>query len=238
MPEPDVEPIIWLRPEVTGRGRPPGYTRAQIARAAVDLADADGLEALTMRRVATAIGAGAMSLYRYVRTKDELYALMLEEIAPRPRPADVEGSSCRAVLRAMAWQIRTLVRQHPWYPEVGAAVGLPGPRAARGLETVFAALSADGLSDREIQQAVSSVLMYAIAATQNDLAEDRAIQRSGLTAEQWHARQRRYLAALDAEGDVPTLCRLATTAREGLDGDALFGRTLEVLLDGVAAPRG
>jgi AcrR family transcriptional regulator len=232
MPSSDVEPIIWLRPEVTGRGRPPTYSRAQLAQAAVELADAEGLEALSMRRVAARIGAGTMSLYRYVRTKDELYALMLDEIAPAPQ-LDADDLTWRTILREIAWGIRTLVLQHPWYPEVSAAVGLPGPRGARGLETLMAALSTRGLSDEEIQQALYSVLLYAIAATQNDLAEARAIQRSGLTPARWRAQQQRYLTALAAEGRTPTLCRLSVGART--DGDALFARMLDTLLDGIEA---
>jgi hypothetical protein len=97
------------------------------------------------------------------------------------------------------------------------------------------ALSTHGLSDAEIQQALYSVLLYAVAATQNDLAETRAIQRSGLAPGQWRAQQQRYLAALDAEGSTPTLCRVSVGARP--DSDALFTRMLDALLDGIEATR-
>src|SRR5215468_4033019 len=72
---------IWLRPEHAAVGRPAQRSRAEVTAAAVAIADRDGLEAVSMRRVAAELGTGAASLYRYVETRDELLDLMTDEVA-------------------------------------------------------------------------------------------------------------------------------------------------------------
>jgi AcrR family transcriptional regulator len=68
--------VIWLRPEQAEAGRPAERSRAQVTAAAATVADQDGLDAVTMRRVAAELGTGAASLYRYVATRDDLLDLM------------------------------------------------------------------------------------------------------------------------------------------------------------------
>src|ERR1700728_4760110 len=70
--------LIWLRPEPSGRK--PRYTRAEIARAAIGIADTEGFDAVTMKRIAAALGAGTMTLYYYVRNKADIVALMQDTI--------------------------------------------------------------------------------------------------------------------------------------------------------------
>ena len=81
--------MIWARPERAAKGPAPSRSRAQIAAAAVQLADDEGLEAVSMRKVAAALGIGAASLYRYIESKDELYELMVDHVegedGPLPR---------------------------------------------------------------------------------------------------------------------------------------------------------
>src|SRR5882724_5774957 len=72
-------PVIWTRLAPTARGRRPGLTHTRIAQAAIAIADAEGLEAVSMRRVAAALGVGAMSLYRYVASRDDVVVLMVDE---------------------------------------------------------------------------------------------------------------------------------------------------------------
>ncbi|MCL2734284.1 MAG: TetR/AcrR family transcriptional regulator, partial [Actinomycetia bacterium] len=75
------DPVIWLRPEHAPVGRPAERSRAEITAAAVELADREGLPAVSMRRVAGALGTGAASLYRYVATRDDLLDLMTDSTA-------------------------------------------------------------------------------------------------------------------------------------------------------------
>ncbi|NUR05314.1 MAG: TetR/AcrR family transcriptional regulator, partial [Streptomyces sp.] len=76
-----VPEVIWARPERTGRGPKPAFTRADIAAAAVKVADEGGLDAVSMRHVAAELGCGTMSLYNYVPRKEDLYELMVDAIS-------------------------------------------------------------------------------------------------------------------------------------------------------------
>src|SRR6202167_3531352 len=92
--------VIWARPERAAKGPAPSRSRAQIATAAVELADAEGLEAVSMRRVATALGIGAASLYRYLESKDELYDLMVDHVEGEDGPPPPLTGDWRADLSA------------------------------------------------------------------------------------------------------------------------------------------
>lgn len=77
---PAVPEVIWARPERAGRGPKPAFSRADIAAAAVRIADAEGLDAVSMRKVAAELGCGTMSLYNYVPRKEDLHELMLDAV--------------------------------------------------------------------------------------------------------------------------------------------------------------
>src|ERR1700761_1876534 len=111
-------PGIWLRPERSPVGRPARYTRAEITAAALRLADAEGLDAVAMRRVAAELGTGAASLYRYVETRDELLDLMTDATAAEydlPAPSDDgPAGGWLAGLVAIGEQARAIGRRHRW----------------------------------------------------------------------------------------------------------------------------
>jgi len=92
----EVPKVIWARPERRGRGPAPSLRREDIAKEAVKIADADGIEAVSMRSLAAALGVGATSLYRYVESKEEVIDLMVDhtfgvdfhfEASGDPRPS-------------------------------------------------------------------------------------------------------------------------------------------------------
>src|SRR5690242_5474592 len=91
-------PLIWTRLAPTARGRRPGLTHGQIAQAAIALADAEGLEAVSMRRVASALGVGAMSLYRYVASRDDVVELMVDEAIGELSAGGGDPGDWRAIL--------------------------------------------------------------------------------------------------------------------------------------------
>ncbi|WP_274536962.1 TetR/AcrR family transcriptional regulator [Kitasatospora sp. CB01950] len=131
---------IWLRPEQSRAGRPAERSRAEITAAAVELADREGLDAVSMRRVATALGTGAASLYRYVATRDELLDLMTDSVAAEydlPAP----GGDWQADLLAVARQARQIMRRHPWLPALVIGRPVLGPHGADLLEHVLAVLA-------------------------------------------------------------------------------------------------
>ena len=118
------------------RGRPPAFTRDQVVDAAIAVADAEGLAAVTFRRVATEIGAGAMSLYTYVSDKDRLIDLMVDRVAA--------GIAWPADLLALAVTQRDLMHRHPWLPAALPNRRLTGTNMLGYLEAGLAALAPSG----------------------------------------------------------------------------------------------
>src|SRR5689334_18132683 len=111
-----------MRPERNSRGPDPAYSREQITAAAVKIADAEGLEAVSMRRIAREVNAGAMSLYRYIGSKDDLIELMIDTVQGE-EPLPERSGDWRADITAVADLMRAHLRRHPWLAAV--SVGRP-----------------------------------------------------------------------------------------------------------------
>jgi AcrR family transcriptional regulator len=138
MTEADTSDLIWLRPEPSERR--PRFSRDQITATAVRIADAEGFGAVTMKRIATELGAGTMSLYYYVRTKADVVALMQDAIlADLLIPNDELPSQWREAVTVIARRTRDVLLAHPW-----SIVSLDdaqfGPNAMRHIEQSLAAL--------------------------------------------------------------------------------------------------
>ncbi|MBL7491976.1 TetR/AcrR family transcriptional regulator [Frankia sp. AgB1.9] len=138
MTEPKTSGLIWLRPEPSGRR--PRLRREQITAAALRVADAEGFEAVTMKRVATELGAGTMTLYYYVSTKAELVALMQDAIlADLLIPDDELPSAWREAVTVIARRTRDVLVAHPW--SIASLNDAQfGPNAMRHIEQSLAAL--------------------------------------------------------------------------------------------------
>ena len=131
--------LIWLRPEP--HDRRPRFNREQITVAVLKIADIEGFEAVTMKRIAEELDCGTMTLYYYVRTKADIVALMhdaiLAEILVPQLPADWREAVC-----AIARRTRDVLLAHPW-SVVSLNDAQFGPNAMRHVEQSLAAL--DGL---------------------------------------------------------------------------------------------
>src|SRR3954464_16058522 len=133
MPADDRPPLlVWERPEPARRPAPSPLSRDAIVRAAIGLADADGLTAVSLRKVGAALDAGPMRLYGYVSTKQELLDLMVDavygEISP-PEP----GGDWRPALRTLAEQLRAAALRHEWFVELLGGAPPPGPNGPADL---------------------------------------------------------------------------------------------------------
>ncbi|GII24430.1 TetR/AcrR family transcriptional regulator [Planosporangium mesophilum] len=125
---------VWQRPERAARGPAPEYSRARIAAAAVAVADAEGLAAVSMRRVAAEIGAAPASLYRYVTSRDDLIDLMADATSAEfdlSRPAT--GEWLDDLIR-LGHQIRGIHERHRWLADLTPDKVIPGPRTLDVLE--------------------------------------------------------------------------------------------------------
>jgi AcrR family transcriptional regulator len=230
--------LVWERPEPPRRAAPSPLSRAAIVRAAIALADADGLAAVSLRKVGAALGAGPMRLYGYVSTKQELLDLMVDEVygeivAPEP------GGDWRPALRALAEQLRSAALRHEWFVELLGGRPHLGPNALAYLEAGLGALDAaaalDGID--AVMRAWGAVQAYTIGAVRAEVA-DRVVQRTtGLDEESWQAVSAPYVARVLATGRYPTLERVVRESEPG-DPDAGFATGLGIVLDGIAAHLG
>jgi AcrR family transcriptional regulator len=141
MAETETSNLIWLRPEPNERR--PRFSREQITATAIRIADAEGFEAVTMKRIATELGAGTMTLYYYVRTKADLVALMQDAIlSDLLIPDDELPSDWREAVTVIARRTRDVLLAHPW--SIASLDDAQfGPNAMRHIEQSLAVL--DGL---------------------------------------------------------------------------------------------
>ena len=133
-------------------GRPPTTDREAVLETALRLLDAEGVEALTMRRLAGELGVSAMAPYRHVGSKDELLMVLVDRLAARlvypPRPADPKGA-----LLVLWSTIYDSLAEHPWVPEVLARRRMMAPSVLGAVEEIHAALRAAGLSIEQMVRA-------------------------------------------------------------------------------------
>ncbi|SNY57539.1 TetR/AcrR family transcriptional regulator [Paractinoplanes atraurantiacus] len=151
------------------RGRPPSHTRDQVVDAAVALADAEGLAAVTMRRVATEIGAGAMSLYTYVPTRDFLIDLMVDRVGGTATRVELTGD-WRADLLAIAGSQRALMLAHPWLPSALPNRSLTGRNTLEYLEQGLAALAPTGLDGATRMELIALVTGFVASFVTSELS--------------------------------------------------------------------
>jgi AcrR family transcriptional regulator len=135
--------LIWTRPEPGIRR--PKFTRDQIASTALAIADAEGFAAVSMRRIASELGAGTMTLYYYVRTKGELIAVMDDAIMEEVLiPAAEFPPHWYDALTAVSLRTWDVLMRHPWVLH-SLQNALAGPNAMRHFEQSLAALADTGL---------------------------------------------------------------------------------------------
>jgi AcrR family transcriptional regulator len=151
------------------RGRPPAHTRDQVVDAAIGIADAEGLAAVTMRRVATEIGAGAMSLYTYVPTRDRLLDLMVDRVGAAARPVEITGD-WRADLLSLAGAQRELMLAHPWLPAALPNRRLTGAHMLAYLEQGLAALAPTGLDGPTKMEIIALITGFVATYVTGELA--------------------------------------------------------------------
>ncbi|MGW0943885.1 TetR/AcrR family transcriptional regulator [Streptomyces sp. NPDC002623] len=224
--------LLWDTGKRPSRGPKPGLTLDLIVERAVEIADRDGLPGVSMRRIATELGTGAMSLYRYVPGKAELLDLMLDRVQrPSENPADLGDGTWRSALEAMAHATLALYRGHPWLLEVNQTRPLLGPSALDGMEKVLTLIRPMGLTDPELVSAIIMVDGYVVGAARTQVYQEAAERTSGMTTADFYSAQAPFLERVMATGRYPVLATLAEdTWGPGFD-HFTFG--LQRILDGL-----
>ncbi|MDN5854467.1 MAG: TetR/AcrR family transcriptional regulator C-terminal domain-containing protein, partial [Actinomycetia bacterium] len=219
------EGSIWLRPVRAAKGPVPEYSRAQIARAAIAVADSDGLATVTMRRVATEVGGASASLYRYVATRDELLDLMIDEVSGEFENVERSGSWLDDLLR-LANEFRTIYLRHTWLVGAIGPTTPIGPNAVRFLEnalTLLQDVTVEPAAKLEAIAVFSGVIRMLVG-----FELDRSASRETVT--QWQAGQAAYLAYVAGNGEHPHLAAAIAAAGEPADSAPVFDRVLERVL--------
>ncbi|WNI23296.1 TetR/AcrR family transcriptional regulator C-terminal domain-containing protein [Streptomyces sp. ITFR-16] len=219
---------LWLHPDRPRRGRRPAFSREAITAAAVALADAEGIEAVTMRRVAAEVGAGVMSLYSYAPDKETLLDLMIDHVSGElPTTGPLTGD-WRTDLKAIGRLQRAHMLRHPWLPAAVQDRRTLGPHVLAFLEHALAALRPSGLDGAARLEIFAQLTAFVAGHTAYEIGRARAAQ-----APEQAAAEALYLAEVAADGHHPELAEaLASAGRPGTP-DATFERFLSRLVDGL-----
>ncbi|MFI5227154.1 MAG: TetR/AcrR family transcriptional regulator, partial [Candidatus Limnocylindrales bacterium] len=193
--------VVWIRLASAS-----ARTRREVDRivaAAIGLADREGLEALSMRRLAAALDTGTTTLYRHIANRDELLELMVDAVAGEDPLPEAPSGNPSADLALIARGARQSCHRHPWLVTQFASRPTIGPNTLRGADFAFAVVS--GLtSDIDVAASmVASILYFVRGAVTDELAEDAAARRTGLTEEQWRAQMRPYVRSIIESGAYP-----------------------------------
>jgi AcrR family transcriptional regulator len=211
----------------------PELTRERVVRAAIAIADADGLAELSMRRIATALGVSTMSLYRHVPSRDELVVAMIDEAIGEVHLPDRHPREWRRSLELVARLEWTAFQRHPWLgPSMSLTRPQMVPRGMRLSEWVMASFEGTALtlSERMFVQILLFSFVRGVASALEPEAE--AMRDSGLTADEWMATQAGSFAEVMDAGQLPNF-RALTTQEFDYDLDGLFEFGLARLLDGL-----
>ncbi len=221
---------FWGKQRPARRGSAPDL--AAIVEAALVLADQDGVEAVSLRRVATALGSGTSSFYRALESRDELIDRMIDAALGRHLPPEPSGE-WRADLAAVARNRRGMLSAHAWLGTELAGRPAIGPNALIHHERALAAAAGYTEDPTAASSAVETVLAYVLGATVRESAETRTQWRSGLTQEQWRTTVSGYLQQALDSGAYPHLKRMVHEATD-LGPDERFERGLACVLTGLA----
>jgi AcrR family transcriptional regulator len=227
--------LLWRGPE---RPAPrSGLTVDRIVAAAIDLADTDGLAALSMRRVAEQLGVGVMSLYTYVPSKAELIDVMLDTVLGQvPRPEDIEGN-WRTRLEQIARDNLASYQRHPWLLQLAVQRPPMGPHLIAKYDYELRPLTGIGLTEVEMDSVLTLLLGYVAGAARGAVEAAQAERRTGLTDEQWWAAHAPLLEKVLDPARYPIATAVGSAAGEtyqaAYDPTHAFEFGLQRVLDGI-----
>ncbi|MPZ82762.1 MAG: TetR family transcriptional regulator [Actinophytocola sp.] len=223
--------LLWGTKPPPSRGRKPGMTVDRIVAAAIEVADAEGLDGLSMRRVADGLGVGTMSLYRYVPSKAELQDLMLDAVIGDDVPSPLGSGGWRAGLERLARSSLDGYLRHPWLLRMSLTRGAMGPNQTAALDAVLRSIDGIGLSGGEQMAVVQLVTGYAHGVAQQLVDATQAQQHSGLSDEQFRTEFAPLLDEHLTADRFPALEKLWRNEEMGWVDPFEFG--LERVLDGI-----
>jgi len=223
------------------RGRAaPSLSRAEIVDAAIAVADAEGADAVSMRRIAQVLRSGTMSLYWHVTNKEHLLDLMLDVLITEVEVPEPSGD-WRADLRTLAHNHRAMLLRHRWAMDfVGGRPPL-GPNTLLNLDRSLALLDGFGLDIPTAVYVLATMQTYVMGAALREMREMRVQhdqEQAGVDPADWEPARAAWRDRLAADGRFTRVVRFLDA---GFDPDAeqtrdeRFEFGLDCLLDGIAA---
>jgi AcrR family transcriptional regulator len=223
--------LLWGRRERCKRGPRPGLTADAIVEAAIKVADAEGLEGVSMARVAAELGFTPMSLYRHVASKEELLQLMWNGSALGADKLIIEGDDWRTRLRNWSVIQRDMLDRHPWITQMPIAAPPAAPNTLRFVERGLATMDGTGLADTDKLRIIGLISSYTLSEAKMAADAMRAMKASAEPPPDFEGVLREVI-------DKPTYPRLHGIAWEPAEvpppterEQFLFG--VDVILDGV-----
>ncbi|GGL21016.1 TetR/AcrR family transcriptional regulator C-terminal domain-containing protein [Planomonospora parontospora] len=173
---------VWTREPRTSRS--PTLSRGQIVRAAMELLDAEGVDALSMRRLGAKLGAGATSIYWHVAHKEELLELVMDEVYGEVPLPDPEVVGWEDAVTVFAYGLRDALFKHPWAVSLISTRPALGPNAIRRAALMATTFERAGFTGLEVDYAGAALLSYVLGATAPEIAWQDMTDRSGLDGEE------------------------------------------------------
>jgi AcrR family transcriptional regulator len=230
--------LLWGSHTRAGRS---GLTLAAIIKAAIEIADAEGLSAVSMRRVAERLDVGAMSLYTHVPGKGELTDLMFDSVVGElytdvDEPSRQSGG-WREALRFIARRNWELYGRHPWLLHLGHARPVMGPHVSRNYEAELRPLDGIGLTDIEMDDTLTLVLSHVSSLARTRLLQGAVQQESGQTDLEWWVAVAPVLETVMSGQHFPVAGRVGQAAgmahQAVSDPEHALSFGLDRILDGV-----
>jgi AcrR family transcriptional regulator len=231
--------LLWRDPAAIPRHGPrQGLTIDQVVDAATNLADAEGLDAITMRRVASTLGVVPMTLYTYVPGKAELLDLMLDAAYQRMPRTDTAGQPWPQRVTEIADENRALFEAHPWAAAISTVRPPLGPGLISKYEHELSAFDDLGLDDVQMDAALTHLLAF-VQAWARAAADTHATRRdTAMDDEQWWAASEATLRKVLDPAAYPLAARVGTAAgqahRAAYSPGHAYDFGLRTILDGLA----
>ncbi|MCE0459473.1 TetR/AcrR family transcriptional regulator [Curtobacterium flaccumfaciens] len=229
--------VVWERPEPDAVVAPSPLSRPDIIESGIRLADAGGLAEVSMRKIAGDLNVGPMRLYRFVSSKEDLLALMVDHVYGEISAPLSAHRSWQAALHEVALAYRAAAYRHTWFVDLLGGAPHVGPNALTVLEATMAAIAAAPreFTSPELWSALGAVNAYLFGAIRSDIIDPRP--HSVRNDKSGHGEVTLYLRRRLESNDYPVLRRLADERdRPGPEEDFLWG--LNVVLEGLQAAPG
>jgi len=226
--------LLWEDRTPASRGPKAGLTPDDVVQAAIEIADEEGLAAVTMHAVAAKVGFTTMAIYRYFPNKEALYDAIVDAgMGLPPRPAEPRDN-WRSEVTRWAHAKRAMMIDRPWLAELPFVAAPHGPNWLSWLEAVADSLSRTGISGVLVGQMLSIVDGYTRGASDTAISLSRA-QRSGTTTEQWAGAVGADLGRAIGDPRFPAFAALLTAPSDGKPWtmDESFDFGLQRVLDGI-----